>query len=134
MKAIRKTQPVTQAAILPLPKPLRETIDKTGRYDAARLAKLLGWPFADFALYLERDPSTISRSGSAKAHQDKLARLVALVQEVLFLMNDDLPATIAWLSTPIPILDWTSPRDLIFKGEFDQVKRLVDEVHSGFAV
>src|SRR5262249_7738911 len=125
MKASRKAHSVTSPAILPLPKPLRGTIDESGRYDAARLAKLLGWPFAHLATYLNRDPSTISRSGSAKAHQDKLAKLVALVQEVLFLMNDDLPATIAWLSTPIPLLEWTSPRDLIFKGEFDRVKNLV---------
>jgi hypothetical protein len=135
MKANRKLERVVpQRAAMPLPRVLRDTIDKNGRYDAARLAKLLGWSFVDLARYLDRDPSTISRSGAAEAHQDKLARLVALVQEVLFLMMDDLPATIAWLRTPIPILDWTSPRDLIFKGDFDRVKSVVDEYHSGLAL
>jgi hypothetical protein len=69
---------------------IRETIDESGHYDAARLAKLLGWSLADLGRYLERDASTISRSGSAHVHQDRLATLAALIQEVFVLMNEDL--------------------------------------------
>ena len=113
---------------------IRETIDESGRYDAARLAKLVGWSLADLGRYLDRAPLTISRSGSAQAHQDRLATLAALVQEVLVLTNEDVPATIAWLRTPIPALDWVSPRDLILGGDFHKVRNLVNEVHSGLSL
>jgi hypothetical protein len=112
---------------------VRETIDKAGHYDAPKLAKLLGWSLADMGRYLERDASTISRSGSASVHQDRLASLASLVQEVFLLMNEDLPATVAWLRTPIMVLDWTSPRDLILRGEVVRVRNLITEVQSGFA-
>src|SRR5208283_182020 len=100
------------------------------RYNAAKLAALLGWSFADLARYLDRDPSTISRSGSASAHQDKLAALAALIEEVLALMNGDLPATIAWFRTPIRVLDWASPRDLILGGNLYIDKNIMSEVNS----
>ena len=113
---------------------IRDAIDESGRYDAARLAKLLNWSLGDLGRYLDRDPSTVSRSRSAQAHQDRLAVLAALVQEVFVLMNEDLPATIAWFRTPIPVLDWSSPRDLILNGELPKVRNLVNEVHSGLSV
>jgi hypothetical protein len=112
---------------------VREAIDKSGRYDAAKLAKLLGWSLSDMGRYLDRDPSTLSRSGSAAVHQDRLAVLASLVQEVFLSMNEDLPATVAWFRTPIPLLDWTSPRDLILGGEVAKVRNLITEVQSGFA-
>lgn len=112
---------------------IRQTIDKAGRYDATKLAKLLGWSLADMGRYLDRDASTISRSGSASVHQDRLAALAALIQEALLLMDEDLPATIAWFRTPIQVLDWASPRDLILRGELPKVRSLLTEVRSGFA-
>lgn len=113
---------------------IRKTIDERGRYDAARLGRLLGWSLADLGRYLKRDPSTISRSGSAQAHQDRLAALAALLQKVFTLMNEDLPATIAWFRTPIPALEWASPRDLILGGKFVKVRNLIAEVESGFSL
>jgi hypothetical protein len=113
---------------------IRNSIDETGRYNASKLAKLLGWSLADMGRYLDRDASTISRSGSASVHQDRLAALAALVQETFLLMDEDLPATIAWFRTPIQVLDWTSPRDLILRGDVSRVRNLLTEVQSGFAV
>jgi len=112
---------------------IRNSIDKMGRYDASKLAKLLGWSLADMGRYLDRDASTLSRSGSASVHQDQLAALAALVQETFLLMDEDLPATVAWFRTPIQVLDWTSPRDLILRGEVSRVRNLLTEVQSGFA-
>jgi hypothetical protein len=112
---------------------IRQTITKTGRYDAPKLAKLLGWSLVDMGRYLNRDASTISRSGSASVHQDRLAALASLVQEVLGLMSEDLPATVAWFRTPIQVLDWASPRELILRGELSKVRNLLTEVQSGFA-
>jgi hypothetical protein len=112
---------------------IRNAIDKTGRYDASKLAKLLGWSLADMARYLDRDASTISRSGSASVHQDRLAALAALVQETFLLMDEDLPTTIAWFRTPIQVFDWRSPRDLILLGDVSTVRNLLAEVRSGFA-
>jgi hypothetical protein len=112
---------------------IRNAIDKTGRYDASKLAKMLGWSLADMGRYLDRDASTISRSGSASVHQDRLAALAALVQETFLLMDEDLPPTIAWFRTPIQVLDWKSPRDLILLGDVSRVRNLLAEVRSGFA-
>ena len=112
---------------------IRQTIDKTGRFDAPKLARLLGWSLADMGRYLDRDASTISRSGSASVHQERLAALASLVQEVFWLMNEDLPAAVAWFRTPIQVLDWASPRDLILRGEVSKVRNLLTEVQSGFA-
>src|SRR5581483_9332438 len=109
---------------------IRQTIDKAGRYDATKLAKLLGWSLVDMGRYLDRDASTISRSGSAPVHQDRLAALAALIQEAFLLMDEDLPATIAWFRTPIQVLDWASPRDLILRGELPRVRSLLTEVQS----
>jgi hypothetical protein len=120
-------------ATLRQPPIVRETIDEEGHYDAPRLAKLLGWSLADMGRYLDRAASTISRSGSASVHQDQLAALASLIQEVFLLMNEDLPATVAWFRTPIMVLDWTSPRDLILRGDVIKVRNLINEVQSGFA-
>jgi hypothetical protein len=120
-------------AMLPKLAVIRNSIDKMGRYDASKLAKLLGWSLADMGRYLDRDASTLSRSGSASVHQDRLAALAALVQEAFMLMDEDLPATIAWFRTPIQVLDWTSPRDLVLGGEVSRVRNLLTEVQSGFA-
>jgi hypothetical protein len=120
-------------AMLPKLAIIRNSIDKMGRYDASKLAKLLGWSLADMGRYLDRDASTLSRSGSASVHQDRLATLAALVQEAFMLMDKDLPATIAWFRTPIQVLDWTSPRDLVLGGEVSRVRNLLTEVQSGFA-
>jgi hypothetical protein len=125
---------LAKGARLRQPKIIRQTLSDSGRYDAAKIARLLGWSLADLAHYLDRDPSTVSRSRSAHAHQDRLAALAALVQEMFLLMNEDLPATIAWFRTPIAVLDWKSPRDLILSGELRMVRNLVDEVSSGFAL
>jgi hypothetical protein len=112
---------------------IRDSIDKMGRYNASRLAKLLGWSLADMGRYLDRDASTLSRSGSASVHQDRLAALAALIQEAFLLMDENLPVTVAWFRTPIQVLDWKSPRDLILRGEVSKVRNLLSEVHSGFA-
>jgi len=67
-------------------------------------------------------------------HQDRLATLPALIQEVFVLMNEDLPATIVWFRTPARVLDWTSPRDLILRGDFPKVCNLVSEVHRSLSL
>jgi hypothetical protein len=124
----------TKRARLRQPKIIRQTISDSGRFDAAKIARLLGWSLADLGHYLDRDPSTVSRSRAAQTHQDRLAVLAALVQETFVLMNEDLPATIAWFRTPIAALDWKSPRELILSGEVRMVTNLVNEVSSGFAL
>ncbi|MGH7813563.1 MAG: hypothetical protein ACREQI_06120 [Candidatus Binataceae bacterium] len=116
------------------PRIIRETIDEAGRYDAARLARLLGWTMANLGRYLDRDASTLSRSGTAAIHQDRLAALAALIAEVSFLMNEDMPAAIAWFRTPVFALDWNSPRDLILRGQLSKVRSLIDEIHSGLSL
>ncbi|MGH9893288.1 MAG: hypothetical protein ACREA0_15115, partial [bacterium] len=77
--------PTSQQASKRLREPvvLREAIDERGRYDAAKMAKLLDWSLVEMAEYLGKDPSTVSRFGSSAVHQEKLAELAALVGELL---------------------------------------------------
>jgi len=88
---------------------LREATDEKGRYDATRIARLLDWTVSDIARYLDRDASTISRFGASAVHQEKLAALASLIQEVFEIMREDLRATRAWFRTPIRALDGNPP-------------------------
>ena len=112
---------------------LRQAMDDNGRYDAARIARLLDWSTADIALYLGRDPSTISRFRTSTVHQEKLASLASLAQEVFVIMRDDIGAMRAWFRTPIRALERVSPQQAILRGDFRKVSDLVDESESGLA-
>ena len=112
---------------------LRDATDKNGRYDASKLARLLDWTISDIAQYLGRDASTISRFGASPVHQEKLAALAALTQEVFEIMRQDLRATRAWFRTPIRALDGSSPQQLILTGNCRRVSSLIEESRSGLA-
>ena len=109
---------------------LREATDENGRYDAAKIAHLLDWTVSDIARYLGRDASTISRFGSSPVHQEKLASLASLIQEVFEIMREDLRATRVWFRTPIRALDSKSPQHLILGGNFRRVSSLIEESRS----
>src|SRR5215472_481552 len=113
---------------------LREATDENGRYDAARLAHLLDWTVSDIARYLGRDASTISRFRASAVHQEKLAALAALMQEVFAIMREDLRGTRAWFRTPIRALDGKSPQQLILSGNFRRVSSLIEESRSGLSL
>jgi Protein of unknown function (DUF2384) len=113
---------------------LRDATDENGRYDAAKIARLLDWTIADIARYLGRDASTISRFGTSPVHQEKLAALASLTQEVFEIMREDLRATRAWFRTPIRALDGKSPQQLILSGDFRRVSSLIEESRSGLAL
>jgi hypothetical protein len=114
-------------------KVLNHAIDRRGRYGAAKLAELLDWQTTDIARYLGRAPSTISRFGASQVHQEKLAVLASLVQDVFGLAENSLRATRAWFRTPLGTLDGISPREEILRGNFWRVRRIVSEMESGFA-
>lgn len=113
---------------------LREATDENGRYDAAKIAHLLDWTVSDIARYLGRDASTISRFGASPVHQEKLAALASLIQEVFDIMREDLRATRAWFRTPIRALDGKSPQHLILSGNFRRVSSLIEESRSGLSL
>ena len=113
---------------------LREATDENGRYDAAKIAHLLDWTVNDIARYLGRDASTISRFGASPVHQEKLAALASLTQEVFEIMCDDLRGTRAWFRTPIRALDGKCPQHLILSGNFRRVSGLIEESRSGLAL
>jgi len=113
---------------------LKDATDQSGRYDAARIARLLDWTISDIARYLGRDASTISRFGASSVHQEKLAALASLTQEVFEIMREDLRATRAWFRTPIRALDAKSPQQLILAGNFRTVAGLIEESRSGLAL
>ncbi len=102
---------------------LREATDENGRYDAAKIAHLLDWTVSDIARYLVRDASTISRFGSSPVHQEKLASLASLIQEVFEIMREDLRATRVWFRT-----------HLILSGNFRRVSSLVEESRSALSL
>jgi hypothetical protein len=113
---------------------LTDATDENGRYDAAKIARILDWTVSDIAQYLGRDPSTISRFRASPVHQEKLAALAALTQEVFEIMREDLRATRAWFRTPIRALDGESPQQLILSGKFGRVSGLIEESRSGLAL
>jgi antitoxin Xre/MbcA/ParS-like protein len=113
---------------------LRDATDEHGRYDAAKIAHLLDWTVSDLARYLGRDASTISRFGASPVHQEKLAALASLTQEVFEIMREDLRATRAWFRTPIRALDGKSPQHLILSGNLRRVSGLIEESRSGLAL
>jgi hypothetical protein len=113
---------------------LREATDENGRYDAARIAHLLDWTVSDLARYLGRDASTISRFGASPVHQEKLAALASMVQEVFEIMRGDLRATRVWFRTPIRALDGKSPQHLILSGKCCRVSSLIEESRSGLSL
>ena len=98
-----------------------------------KLARLLDWTISDIAQYLDRDASTISRFGASPVHQEKLAALASLTQEVFEIMREDLRATRTWFRTPIRALDGSSPQQLILSGNFRRVSGLIQESRSGLA-
>lgn len=112
---------------------LENAIDRRGRFGAAKLAELLDWQTSDIARYLGRAPSTISRFGASQVHQEKLAALASLVQQVFELTNNSLRATRAWFRMPLGTLDGVSPREEILRGNLWRVRNLIDEMHSGLA-
>lgn len=113
---------------------LRDATDKNGRYDAGKIAHLLDWTVSDIARYLGRDASTISRFGASAVHQEKLAALASLTQEVFEILREDLRATRAWFRTPIRALNGKSPQQLILAGNFRRVSALIEESRSGLAL
>ncbi len=112
---------------------LRHATDRRGRFGAAKVAELLDWQISDIAKYLGRAPSTISRFGASHVHQEKLAALAVLVQDVFGLTDNSLRATRAWFRMPLGTLDGISPREEILRGNLWRVRNLVNEMDSGFA-
>ena len=112
---------------------LHEALDRRGRFGAAKLAELLDWQNSDLAKYLDCATSTISRIGPSQVHQEKLAALASLVQQVFELTNKDLRATRAWFRMPLGTLDGISPREEILRGNLWRVRNLVNEMESGLS-
>lgn len=113
---------------------LTAAIDDEGRYDAVKLAKLLDWTQQEIAEYLEKDPSAISRYGSSLSYQQPLSELAAMFAHLLSLLDNNLKLTRAWLRTPVRVLDWKSPKEIILQHDLKTVDSLLDEVESGFSV
>ena len=113
---------------------LTEAIDDEGRYDAVKLAKLLDWTQQEIAEYLEKDPSAISRYSSSSSYQQPLSELAAIFAHLLSLLDNNLKLTRAWLRTPVRVLNWKSPKEIILQHDLKAVDSLLDEVESGFSV
>lgn len=113
---------------------LEAALDETGRYDAAKLAKLLDWTNQDMAQYLGKDPSTISRFSASLQYQEPLAELAAIFNHLVSLMDGDLRLARAWLRTPIRVLDGVSPKEKILHIDLKPIETLLQEVESGFSV
>jgi hypothetical protein len=133
LKGLREMSGAQDAAAAPVRSdPVLRGALTAGRYDARKIAHLLDWTLEDVAVYLGRDPSTVSRHSASARYQEPLARLAALIQEVRDLFGD-LELVRAWLRTPNRLLD-ASPKTLILSGQVAGVTALVREYHSGLAL
>jgi hypothetical protein len=99
----------------------------------AKIATQLEWSVADINRYLGRPRVTISRVKALHAHQEKLAALAVLVQDVFDLTQNSVRAMRAWFRMPLGTLDGITPREEILRGNLWRVRNLVDEMHSGLA-
>jgi len=111
---------------------LRDAFDENGRYDAAKLTGLLDWTNREMTDYLGVDPSGITRNAASLQNQEALARLAALMQHLLTLLENKLPEARAWLRTPIRALDGKLPKEVILSGRLDVVANLLKEIEAGF--
>src|SRR5712692_3791897 len=68
---------------------LREVLDSSGRYDAAKFARYLDWDQSDIARYLGKDRSAVSARPTAPSFQDHLAQLAAVIREALEFVGSD---------------------------------------------
>lgn len=112
------------------PKFLEKAIGPTGKYDATRLAEIVGFTKAEMAAYLGKHPAGIARSPTADQPQlAALAELVTRLQKIV-----DQKYVKAWFVTPIQTLDERAPKDFILEGRLKIVSNLLNEIDSGFAL
>ncbi len=108
---------------------LREVLDSSGRYDAAKFARYLDWDQSDIARYLGKDRSAVSARPTAPSFQDHLAQLAAVIREALeFVGSDSLLR--AWLRTPVRALGDRSPKELILANQVGLVSALLRETEA----
>lgn len=110
--------------------PWVETI-QDGRYNALRLADLMGWTNAEMAGYLGKTGGALSRQPAASKDQRMLGTLVGLLAAILDLTGGNMDALKAWLNTPTWTFDQQCAKDLMQKNELGPIYRLLQEFDSG---
>lgn len=113
---------------------LVEALDRSGSYDAVKLAGVLDWTQRDVASYLGKDPSAITRAPASPQFQERLGELASLVVELKKMLDDNMAYVRAWMNTPVRALDGSTPKKLILGGEIKRVVDLIGECRSGFAL
>lgn len=63
----------------------------------------------------------------------KPVELVQLFVDVARLFGQDRDAAVAWFLKPTRLLDNTTPKERVLRGEFTIVRNLVDEMHGGLS-
>jgi uncharacterized protein (DUF2384 family) len=89
---------------------------------------------AGVARILDRDPKTVGRwlREQAVPRWDAKEQLLAL-EVVLDRLADVVPSNAAqeWLFTPVPVLDYERPVDLVRSGHYRRVLALLDAISEG---
>ncbi len=68
------------------------------------------------------------RSAPTRPQADRLVELAVIVQRLARTMRPD--AIPGWLNTPIPVLDAHPPLELIARGDYERVARVVSSFES----
>jgi len=114
---------------------LERTITSThnptsGRYDAQRLARLLGISTAAVARIIGRNDSAVRKHPDAPAYQAELARLVRLLTRLNKALGSAKNTRI-WLNATSDDLGGKTPMSYLLKGQLAIVETLVDAALTG---
>jgi hypothetical protein len=104
---------------------------ETGRYDALRLAEILAVSTAEMAEILGYTPRGLRKNPDSERLQEKLVRLISLVQRLRENLDGSMEYVRIWLKAPHPALDGSRPLDYIKEGRIDLIENMVYAFETG---
>ena len=105
--------------------------NKTGRYDAKRIAATLAITQAEMAEIVGYSTRGLNKNPSSPRLQEKLAALVSLIGELRELLDGNMDYVLIWLKAPHPYLDKKTPLSVLKAGNLEAVQTLVHMMWTG---
>lgn len=117
-----------------MPHHLRPALDgatgPSGRYNARRVAELMGVSLRELAALLGRDVSALSRAPESVSLQEPLRPLVTVL-DLVGRTGASGDAVRAWLRSPIPGLGYAVPLELLRSGRHEALVQALRDALEG---
>ncbi len=104
---------------------------QSGRFDAIRLAKVLGLSVPEMAQMLGYTPRGLRANPDSNKLQGTLGALVGLVIRLLEELDGSMENVRIWLHAPHPDLGGLPPYKTMEKGNFEAVQTLIVAMEEG---